>query len=254
MKWLLFVLFIIAFANINSKQNSPQKVMMVKQTRQVPFVKKPLSHHVNDALGCIIFPKSSEFLKILKKAGCTNLPVNITYDNETKKGVKFTSSDSSIFGKALKGSHMELINRVAVLEGGSPDDFSGIDDRGSKYLPLVVIFDTKDFVIVSIRKIEPNSPVILICSFTSAGKFIDGFVANYGNGNEHWNVSRESVIDKEHLIKITETGQGNQSDDDNYFFSATWKTLDNGHFKRIKQRVKYGSNYQSDDGRFTKIK
>lgn len=170
---LLIVLFIITFANTNRKQNGLQKAVAVKQTKQVVFVKKSLSHPINNVPGCIIFQKLPEFLKILKKADCITLPVKITYDNEIKRGVKFNVSDSSFFENALKGANMELINRVAVLNGGSPDDFSGIDDRKSKYLPLAVIFDTKDFVVVSIRKTEPGRPATLICSFTSAGKFID---------------------------------------------------------------------------------
>lgn len=241
------------FANISCKQNSLQKAVMIKQNKPVDYAKKALFRPANDDPGCILFPKSPEFLKILKKAACITLPVEITYNNGTKEGVKFDAVDSSFFGNALKRVDMELINRVAVLDGGSPDDYSGIENRKNKYLPLAIICDTKQFIVVSIRKIEPYNPSTLICSFTSTGKFIDGFVANYGNGNEHWNVGRECLINKKYLIMITEAGQGNQSDGDNYTFFAIWKILNDGHFKGIRQNVKYGRDYQSDDGRFTKI-
>jgi hypothetical protein len=228
---------------------------MVKKTEPIVDAKNSLPQPVRDNSGCILFPKSPKFLQILKKAACATLHVEITYDNETKKGVNFNASDSTFFGNALKGADLEFINRVAVLDGGSPDDHNGIKEKDSKYLPLAIICDTREFVALSIKNYPPNGrPATLICSFTSTGKFIDGFVANYGLGNEHWSVSRASIIDKAHIIKITETGQGNQSDDDNYTFSATWKISDNGRFIRIKENVKYGNEYQSDDNRFTKIK
>jgi hypothetical protein len=183
---------------------------------------------------------------------CVQLPFKTTVlDTVLRERVKFNNLDSLFFANSLRNVHTKKIN--PTLEGpwapvvddlfANTDSVIRLDHRPEKYVPTALIYDSKDFAVLLIENAQIYSNWSLMCSFDSSGKFIDGFVARFKFGHDGLNQDRQTQVNKDLTINITE--ESDYRTHDNYtLFEATWKFSKVGKLIKLRQKMTYGKDYE----------
>src|SRR6478735_6684634 len=195
--WNIFLLSLLGAAIIGCKETSEKNIHGEGN--------KAYAIH-GTFRGCTYYITNKAFKDLLKDFRCV-YPFETNSPYLTKPYDYFQGKDSVLARRLFRN---DTFTRIDTLDGeietmiSFPHMLS--DDMQFRVGKGIILSETPRFILLRIIiSFHDYGGYSGICSFDNQGKFIDGFVSEYLNASKHWGISRDTKIDEDYRVTVSES-------------------------------------------------